>query len=95
MLETLTEELKQSRAFEEVMRGFAAKINADSELLQKLTQAVDDGISRDGFRDMYVSMAEEQGFQFTTSQMEIAMHEQKQGKDKILPSSVQKLVSIL
>lgn len=95
MLETLNEELKQSRAFEEVMREFAAKVNVESELLQKLTQAVDDGISRDGFRDLYVTMAEQQGFQFTVDQMEIAMQEQKQGKDKILPSSVQKLVSIL
>jgi len=95
MLETLTEELKQSRAFEDTMREFAARLSADSQLVDKLAEAVDSGISRDGFRDLYVAMAEEQGLQFTAEQLEIAMQEQKQGKDKVLPSSVQKLVTIL
>ncbi len=95
MLESLTQELKQSRAFESAMREFAGKVNADNHLLNKLSDAVNDGISRDGFRDLYVAMADEHGHPFTAKQMEIAMQEQKQGKDKVLPSSVQKLVTIL
>lgn len=95
MLESLTEELKQTRAFEAEMREFAERVSTDSQLQEKLAAAVDDGISRDGFRDLYVAMAGELGLEFTTAQMEIAMHEQKQGKDKVLPSSVQKLVTIL
>ena len=95
MLASLSEELKHSRAFEQDMRKFADIITSTPDLQEKLTAAVDGGISRDGFRDFYVSCASEHGIHFTAEQMEIAMQEQKQGKDKVLPSMVQKLISIL
>ena len=95
MLETLSEELKHTRAFEQEMRKFADIVSADTGLQNKLTVAVDDGITRDGFRDLYVAAAAEHGITFTAEQMEVAMQEQKQGKDKVLPSMVQKLVSLL
>jgi len=95
MLDTLSEELKQTRAFEQQMREFAALFNKEPNLLETLSDAVDNGISRDAFRDLYVSLAAEHELNFTTEQMDIAMHEQKQGKDKVLPSAVQKLITIL
>ncbi len=95
MLESLTQELKQSRAFEDVMREFAKVVTSDSDLQSRLETAVDSGISLDEFRDLYVAAAADHGLSFTSDQMEIAMHEQKQGKDKVLPSMVQKLVTIL
>ncbi|MBX2885161.1 MAG: hypothetical protein KTR32_34710 [Granulosicoccus sp.] len=95
MLETLSEELKTTRAFEEEMRKFGSMITADKDIQKKLSDAVDDGISGDGFCDLYVATAAEKGISFTVEQMRIAMHEQKQGSDKVLPSFVQKLISIL
>ena len=95
MLESLSEELKHTRAFEQEMRKFADIVSADPALQNKLTIAVDDGITREGFRDLYVASAAEHDIHFTAEQLEIAMQEQKQGKDKVLPSMVQKLVSLL
>lgn len=95
MLETLSEELKTTRAFEVEMRKFADLVTADESIQKQLSDAVDDGISRDGFCSLYVSTAEKNGISFSIEQMQIAMQEQKQGKDKVLPSFVQKLITIL
>ena len=95
MLKVLSEELKHSRAFEDEMRKFADIVSGSQEIQDKLTVAVDDGISRDDFRDLYVKTAAEHGMNFSSDEMEIAMQEQKQGKDKVLPSMVQKLITIL
>ena len=95
MLERLSKELEQSRAFETDMRTFAETVMQNKDIQDKLTAAVDGGISRDEFRNLYVETAAENGINFTVEQMDIAMHEQKQGKDKVLPSMVQKLITIL
>ncbi len=95
MLDSLSKDLERSRAFEDVMREFAARVSADSKLQDRLTEAVEGGVPRDEFCKLYVDMAKEQGFDFTVEQMEVAMQEQKQGKDKVLPTSVQKLITVL
>lgn len=95
MLETLSEELKNTRAFEVEMRRFADMVVSDIQLQQQLADAVDNGASKDDFRDLYVSSAAKHDIHFTGAQMEIAMQEQKQGKDKVLPTAVQKLITIL
>lgn len=95
MLETLSEELKTTRAFEVEMRKFGDLVSNNKTLQELLSNAVDDGISKEGFCSLYVSTAEENGISFTIEQMNIAIQEQKQGKDKVLPSFVQKLITIL
>lgn len=95
MLQSVADELVRSRAFEQEMRQFAEIVSGDRELQDTLTKAVDKGVSRERFRDLYVELAAMYKLHFTAEQMEIAMHEQKQGKDKILPSMVQKLITIL
>ncbi|MBX2835397.1 MAG: hypothetical protein KTR35_01000 [Gammaproteobacteria bacterium] len=95
MLDTLSEELKQTRAFEDQMREFGAIVTKNDDIQKKLSDAVDDGISSQGFCELYVSTAAANGIEFTVDQMKIAMHEQKQGSDKVLPSFVQKLITIL
>jgi len=95
MLRSVREELLHSRAFEVEMRKFADIVVKNAALQKQLQTAVDDGIDRKGFRDLYIRLAVDHGIQFTAEQMEIAMQEQKQGKDKILPLMVQKLVSVL
>lgn len=95
MLETLSEELKTSRAFEDQMREFGAIVTKNEDIQKNLSDAVDNGVSSEGFCELYVSTAADNGIEFTVEQMKIAMHEQKQGSDKVLPSFVQKLISIL
>lgn len=95
MLETLSEELKVTRAFEDQMRQFGKIVMQNKDIQQKLSDAVDNGVSAEGFCELYVSTAASEGINFTVDQMKVAMHEQKQGSDKILPSFVQKLITIL
>ena len=95
MLDTLAEELKSTRAFEDEMRKFGAIVTADKSVQKTLSDEVDNGISAAGFCELYVSTAARHGISFTVDQMKVAMHEQKQGSDKVLPSFVQKLITIL
>ncbi|MBX2868653.1 MAG: hypothetical protein KTR18_08260 [Acidiferrobacterales bacterium] len=95
MLETVSKELEEARGFESEMRKFSDVISQNAEIQETLTKAVDSGISRDGFRDLYVATAKENGCNFSASDMEVAMHEQKQGKDKVIPTVVQKLITVL
>jgi len=95
MLETLSDELKTTRAFEDQMREFGAMVTKSDDIQKTLSDAVDDGVSKEGFCELYVSTAAANGIDFTIEQMKIAMHEQKQGSDKVLPSFVQKLITIL
>lgn len=95
MLRSLKEEYAKERPFEVDMRKFAEILAAEPELQKSLKDAVESGIDRRGFRDLYIKMANSKGLHFDPDQMEIAMQEQKQGKDKLLPSFVQKLVALL
>ncbi|MFK7891171.1 MAG: hypothetical protein AB8B63_10190 [Granulosicoccus sp.] len=95
MLETLSEELKTTRAFEVEMRKFGDLVSNNLEIQELLSEAVDNGISKEDFCSLYVSTAEKNEISFSIEQMQIAMQEQKQGKDKVLPSFVQKLITIL
>jgi hypothetical protein len=95
MLKAVREELMHSRAFEAEMRKFAEIVPKNAALQKQLQAAVDGGIDRKGFQDLYVRLALDNGMHFTAEQMEIAMQEQKQGKDKVLPLMVQKLISVL
>jgi len=95
MLETLSKELQESRAFETEMRKFSDIVVNSPEIQASLSNAVDNGVSRDEFRNLYVETASNNGCTFTSSNMEVAMQEQKQGKDKVIPTVVQKLITIL
>jgi len=77
------------------MRKFGDVVTKDKNLQETLSNAVDSGITRDDFQSLYVSTAAQHNIQFTVEQMNIAMHEQKQGSDKVLPSFVQKLITVL
>ena len=68
MLKVLSEELKHSRAFENEMRKFADIVSNSEEIQEKLTDAVDDGISRDDFRNLYVKTAAEHGLNFSSDE---------------------------
>jgi len=95
MLESVKEENMRERPFEVDMKKFAEILAADPLLQKSLKDAVENGVDRTGFRDLYIQLASAKGLHFNADQMEIAMQEQKQGKDKLLPSFVQKLVALL
>lgn len=95
MHESVREANAQERAFEEQIRRFGEIVVADKSIQMKLTSAIDRGVSRDEWVLMYVGIARDHGLTFTADQLKIAMQEQKQGKDKILPTMVQKWISFL
>lgn len=95
MLESLSDELKVERAFENDMRKFGEIVTSDKSVQKILNDAVDDGIDSEGFCELYVKTAAKHNIDFTINQMKVAMHEQKQGSDKVLPSFVQKLITVL
>lgn len=95
MLESVRQVTSQEREFEQSIRKFGEVLLGDMAIQAKLTAAIDNGLSRDDWVALYVSLASDNGQKFTTEQMKIAMQEQKQGKDKILPSIVQKWITLL
>jgi hypothetical protein len=95
MFRSLKEAKMRERPFEADMRKFAEILASDPALQKALKDAVDNGVDRKGFRDLYIKLASAKGLGFTAEQLEIAMQEQKQGKDKLLPTFVQHLVALL
>lgn len=95
MLQSLKEAKLRERPFEVDMKKFAEILATDSALQKTLKDAVEGGVDRAGFRDLYIKLAREKGLTFSPEELEVAMQEQKQGKDKLLPSFVQKLVALL
>lgn len=95
MLESVRHDITQERSFEDAIRAFGETVVQDRAIQGKLNGAIDKGESRDQWIALYVALAREKGFSFTPAQMLVAMQEQKQGKDKIIPSLVQKMISLL
>lgn len=95
MLDNLAEELKATRAFEIEMRKFDEIVSSSKEIQKILSDAVDNGVSSEGFCELYVSTASSRGISFTVDEMKVAMQEQIQGSEKVLPMFVQKLITIL
>jgi hypothetical protein len=95
MFKSLKEEYMRERPFEADMKKFAQILDGDPVLQKTLKDAVENGVNREGFRDLYIKLASSKGLHFDADQLEIAMQEQKQGKDKLLPTFAQKLVALL
>lgn len=95
MLEAVRQQNAQERLFEQDIRRFGEIVSADPAVQNRLREAVDGGVSRAEFIDLYARLAAERGIRFTGPQLAVALQEQKQGKDKVLPSMVQKLVALL
>jgi hypothetical protein len=95
MLESVRHDIIQERSFEEAIRRFGEIVVQDKVVQGKLNGSIDKGESRAQWVALYAALAKEKGFSFTAEQMLVAMQEQKQGKDKIIPSMVQKMISLL
>jgi hypothetical protein len=95
MFRSLKEEKMRERPFEVGMKKFAEILGSDPMLQKTLKDAVEGGVDREGFKELYIKIAAAKGVRFSADELEIAMQEQKQGKDKLLPTFVQKLVALL
>lgn len=84
MLEKAQERYEQERAFEKEIRKFGELIKNDTAVLDQLDECPD----KDAFCDLYISLAKERGITFSKEDIEIAVQEQKQGQDWIIPRKI-------
>lgn len=84
MLEKAQERYEQERAFEKEIKKFGEQIKNDRAILDQLDECTD----KDAFMDLYISLAKERGITFTKEDMKIAVQEQKQGQDWIIPRNI-------
>jgi hypothetical protein len=88
MLKSAQEEYQKARPFERVMRQFGEVLKEDEAMFDELKETPD----KDSFIDLYLKLAAERGFNFSRDELMVAVQEQKQGKDWIIPIKVQRLV---
>lgn len=84
MLKTALERDMKSRPYEQAIRGFGEVLVEKKDLLAQLDETPD----RDTFIDAYLKMANEHGYQFTKDNLLVAVQEQKQGSNWVLPKAV-------
>lgn len=89
MLEKAKQRDKDNRAFEKEIKKFGELVLNDPGLLKKL----DTTPNKDAFIDMYCALAREKGIHFTRADLLIAVQEQKQGHNWILPKTILRMVA--
>jgi len=89
MLEKALQRDAESRVFEKEIKKLGEIIMADPSLLDRLDMTPD----KSAFIDMYMKMAQERGINFTRDDLMIAVQEQKQGHDWILPKKVIRMIA--
>ncbi|WBT39792.1 Nif11-like leader peptide family natural product precursor [Hyphomicrobium sp. DMF-1] len=89
MLEKAMQRDAESRIFEKEIKKLGEILMADPALLGKLDTTPD----KSAFIDMYMAMAKERGLKFTRDDLLIAVQEQKQGQDWILPKKVIRMIA--
>ena len=88
MLEKAMQRDAQSRTFEKDMKKLGEIIMNDPGLLERL----DSTQTKNAFIEMYCSLAKERNLNFTKADLLIAVQEQKQGQDWILPKKVLRMI---
>ncbi len=84
MLEKALKRDTENRLFEKEIRKFGEAVLADKSLAEKLDMTP----NRDAFMDMYCTLANERGINFSKADLKIAYQEQKQGSNWVLPKTV-------
>ena len=88
MLKSALERDQMARTFEPVIRQFGEIVKSDPALYQKLEATPD----KDSFIDLYVQLGAENGCVFNRDDLLVAVQEQKQGSNWVIPKSVLRLV---
>jgi hypothetical protein len=89
MLEKALQRDAESRYFEKEIKKFGEVLMADPALIEKL----DTTPTKSAFIDMYCDLAKERGISFSKSDLLIAVQEQKQGQDWIIPKKVLRMIA--
>lgn len=95
MLQVVRDEVKSQRSFEQAIREFGLIVAQESTVQARLSDAIDSGMTLDEWVAFYTRLAGERGHVFTPEQLLVAMQEQRQGRDRIFPSIVQKWIAVL
>jgi hypothetical protein len=88
MLEKAQQRDQDSRAFERDIKSFGEILLQEPALLEKL----DATPNKTAFMDLYCSLAKERGLHFSHANLLIAIQEQKQGQDWIIPKPVLRMI---
>lgn len=89
MLESALERDLKARPFEKAIRQFGEIIKQKPALYEKLSETPD----KDSFIDLYLALATEHGCEFTRDDLLIAVQEQKQGSNWVIPKPVLRLIA--
>lgn len=89
MLKSALERDQMARPFEPAIRKFGEIVKDDPALFEKLSATPD----KDSFIDMYVRLASEYGCVFNRDDLLIAVQEQKQGSNWVIPKAVLRLIA--
>lgn len=89
MLQSALERDQNARPFEKVIREFGEKVNQDPAIIDRLDQTPD----KDSFIDLYVALGAEHGCAFSKQDLLVAVQEQKQGSNWVIPKAVLRLIA--
>lgn len=89
MLKSAMERDQVARPFEQPIRQFGEMIKQDGGLFDQLSATPD----KDAFIDLYIKLAAERGCTFTRDNLLIAVQEQKQGSNWLIPKPVLRLIA--
>lgn len=89
MLQAAQERDAQARSFEKHIKRFGELVMESPTLLAKLDTAPD----KESFIRMYMDLAAGNGIHFSRDEMLIAVQEQKQGSNWVIPKAVLRMIA--
>lgn len=88
MLEKAHQRDAEARYFEKEIRKLSEIVMNDPSLMSRL----DSTPTKDAFINLYCELARERNISFSKADLLIAVQEQKQGKDWIMPKNILRMV---
>lgn len=89
MLQAAQERDAQARPFEQNIKRFGEAVMSNPALLEKLDTSPD----KESFIQMYRELAASKGFHFSRDELLIAVQEQKQGSNWVIPKAVLRMIA--
>jgi len=89
MLKTAMERNQQARPFEKSIKQFGEAVMNDQSLLTRLDQTPD----KESFIQLYRGLAADRGIHFSRDDLLIAVQEQKQGSNWVIPKTVLRMIA--
>ncbi|HNA29807.1 MAG TPA: Nif11-like leader peptide family natural product precursor [Thiobacillaceae bacterium] len=89
MLQAALERDAQARPFEQNIKRFGEAVMSTPALLERLDTAPD----KESFIQLYRELAAGQGIHFSRDELLIAVQEQKQGSNWVIPKAVLRMIA--